>query len=113
MSHRPDAAQGSFYTVEDRRVVAETPELRVVRFTLAPGEVIPWHFHSNVADTFFCLEGTLEVETRAPRACHRLSTGDQCEVPPKTAHVVSNKSDARTRFLIVQGVGAYDFVPLG
>lgn len=113
MSHPPDTAWGRLYTVEDRQVIAETPELRVTRFTLAPGEVIPWHYHSNVTDTFFCLEGALEVETRAPRACHQLAPGDQCAVPPKTAHVVSNKSGARARFVIVQGVGAYDFVPVG
>lgn len=30
----------------------------------------------------------MEVETRAPRAVHRLTPGQRCEVLPKTAHIV-------------------------
>jgi hypothetical protein len=34
-------------------------------------------------------------------------------VPPKTAHYVRGENDGPCRFLIVQGVGVYDFVPVG
>ena len=101
------------YTVEDTTVIAETPDLRVLTITLAAGEAIPWHYHSTVTDTFFCLEGALEIESRAPRASHALGPGDTCAVEPKTAHLVSNAGAGRCRFLLIQGIGTYDFVPVG
>jgi len=36
-----------------------------------------------------------------------------CAVPPKTAHYVHGAADGPCKFLIVQGVGVYDFVPVG
>ena len=101
------------YTVEDTTVRAETEELRVLEITLAPGEAVPWHYHTNITDRFYCLEGLLKVETRAPRAEHALAPGQTCAVANKTAHLVTNGGEARCRFLIVQGVGDYDFVPVG
>lgn len=101
------------YIVEERRTVAGTDDLVVKVFTLGEGQEIPWHYHSNVTDTFFCLEGTLVVETRAPGQRHEMAVGASCEVPARTAHRVSGKDGRRCRFLIVQGIGAYDFQPVG
>ena len=53
------------------------------------------------------------VETRAPRQVYRLLPGERCAVPPKTAHYVHGEADAACRFLIVQGVGVYDFIAVG
>jgi len=53
------------------------------------------------------------VETRAPRHIYRLLAGERCAVPPKTAHYVHGAADGPCKFLIVQGVGVYDFVPVG
>ena len=55
------------YAVEDREIVAETPDLRMVVLTLGPGQEVPWHWHSNVSDHMICLEGPMVVEMRAPR----------------------------------------------
>ena len=99
--------------VERRETVAETDALRVRLYTLAEGQEVPWHYHSRITDTFFCLEGALSVETRAPGARHLLSVGESCAVPPKTAHRVTGRDGGRVRFLIVQGVGTYDFCPVG
>jgi quercetin dioxygenase-like cupin family protein len=79
-------------------------------FTLAPGETIPWHSHSSVTDWYFVLEGALSIETRAPADHQLLTVGQTYRIPPKTAHLVTNRSDSDTRFLLVQGVGAYDFL---
>ena len=103
----------SEYTVEDTTIVAETPELRVLTITLGEGESIPWHYHSNVTDSFFCLEGDLVVETRAPRDKFALRAGARCEVPPRRAHHALNGGAGRCRFLLVQGTGEYDFVKVG
>ena len=101
------------YPISGRETIAETGGLRVQVLTLGEGEKVPWHFHSEITDTFFCLEGTLEVETRAPRGLHHLAVGERCAVPPKTAHEVRGKEGRPCRFLIVQGIGEHDFHPVG
>ena len=92
---------------------AEADGLRVQGLTLGNGENIPWHYHSAVSDIFICLEGTMVVETRAPAARHQLEPGEHCVIPPRTAHEVTGKDGHGCRFTIVQGVGEYDFVPVG
>lgn len=99
----------SQYTVTDTVIVAETEQLRVLEITLAPGEAVPWHYHSHIADHFFVTEGRVTVQSRAPRALHDLGPGERCVVAPRTAHRVSNQSRAMSRFLIVQGPGPYDY----
>jgi quercetin dioxygenase-like cupin family protein len=101
------------YTVKSVEPVALGADLQVRIFTLAPGEAIPWHFHSNVTDWFFVLAGSLSIETRAPADRQRLGPGARYKVPPKTAHLVANRSDADASFVLVQGVGAYDFLKVG
>jgi len=101
------------YRIADTTIVAETVTLRVLLITLDPGDIVPWHYHSTITDRFFALEGVVVVETRAPRAHHALVAGAQIEIGPKTAHQVSNGGDGRARFVLVQGVGSYDFVPVG
>ena len=98
------------YTIEDRQLIAETPELRVQFLTLANGQEIPWHHHTAVTDTFICLEGPMVVNTKTIDADHELQPGDNCTVPPTTVHQVAGKNGRRCRFLIVQGIGKYDFV---
>ena len=98
------------YTVKNIELITETKDLRAQLFTLAPGEEIPWHWHSHITDHFFCLAGTLRIETRAPRADEWISAGGRYAVPPKTAHRTSNDGDREDcRFLLLQGVGTYDF----
>lgn len=101
------------YAVEAREMVAETPDLRMVVLTLAPGQEVPWHWHSNVTDNMICLEGPLVVEMRAPRETIELRAGERCAVPPKRAHRVSGKNGGRCKFAILQGIGRYDFNPVG
>lgn len=99
--------------IAGRETIAEGADMRVRVLTLAPGECIPWHYHSEITDYFVCLEGPMTVETRAPRAEFRLEPGSRCEVAPKTAHWVRGVNDGPCKFLIVQGVGVYDNVPVG
>ena len=101
------------YEIAGQELVAEGADLQVQVLTLAAGQSVPWHYHSEITDSFFCLEGQLVVETRAPRAVHQMAPGERCAVPPKTAHLVHGKDGGPCRFLLVQGVGVYDFVPVG
>jgi quercetin dioxygenase-like cupin family protein len=101
------------YTIANRELVAEGADLRVQVLSLAAGQCVPWHYHSEISDSFVCLEGPMVVETRAPRRVYRLLPGERCAVPPKTAHYVRGEADGPCKFLIVQGIGVYDFVPVG
>jgi len=101
------------YTVEHTQIVVETPELRMVRITLGRGEFVPWHWHSDVTDRFVCLKGSLCVETRAPRASHDLAAGGECTVAAKVAHTARNAGKDECRFLVIQGVGPYDYNAVG
>lgn len=97
------------YEVKSVETVVAGSDVRARRYRLAPGDVIPWHFHSEVTDYYFCLEGRLSIETRAPRDHSILPVGGDYTIPPKTAHRISNGGESECRFLLLQGVGRYDF----
>ena len=107
-----DRSRGN-YQIAGRELVAEGADMRVTVLTLARGQCVPWHYHSEITDSFVCLEGPMVVETRAPRNAYRLQPGERCTVPAKTAHYVAGEAGGACRFMIVQGVGIYDFVPVG
>ena len=87
--------------------------MRVTVLILDRGECVPWHWHSEVGDDFVCLEGPMVVETRAPRQEFVLQPGERCSVKAKTAHYVHGKDGGPCKFLLVQGVGVYDFMAVG
>jgi quercetin dioxygenase-like cupin family protein len=98
------------YKVRDIHVVAKGADVLVREYTLDPGEAIPWHHHTGVSDYYYGLEGLLLVETRNPEARHEIRVGQSARVNPPSAHHVSNPGRSPCRFLLVQGVGKYDFV---
>jgi quercetin dioxygenase-like cupin family protein len=93
-----------------RVIIAETPTLRVMEYTLASGEAQPWHYHSEITDVFYCLEGRIEVDCRDPAHQQTLHPGKKGSMPVQTIHRVRNASDGTSRYLLIQGVGTYDFV---
>jgi mannose-6-phosphate isomerase-like protein (cupin superfamily) len=108
-------AGNASYPLENRELIAEVPgQLRMQVLTLAAGQEVPWHWHSAVTDTFWCMEdGPMVIEMRAPRETVELRPGQMFAVPPRRAHRVTGKDGGRCRFAILQGVGRYDFQPVG
>jgi len=100
-------------TITGRELIMEGTDMRVQVLTLDEGESIPWHFHSEITDYFVCLEGTLVVETKAPSSTHLLEVGERCSVSPMNAHYVHGLEMSKVKFLILQGVGVYDNIPVG
>ena len=107
-----DRSRGN-YVIKGRETVAEGADLRVTILTLDNGQCVPWHWHSEVADHMICLEGPMVVEMRAPRETIELAAGQRCTVPPRRAHHVSGKAGGPCKFAILQGIGRYDFHPVG
>ena len=100
------------YEVERRARYAERPGFRISELQISPTQQVPWHFHSNVRDTFYVLTGSIRVFMRDPKEEVRLGVGETYTVAPRRPHLVINGGDSSATFLILQGVGEYDFVPL-
>jgi quercetin dioxygenase-like cupin family protein len=102
---------GAGYRVKRVEPVVKGTDVQARVFTLAPGEAIPWHFHRASTDHYFVLEGTLSVATRGPTAGQRMiEAGGSYKIGPDTPHRIANDGDADCRFLLIQGVGAYDWI---
>jgi quercetin dioxygenase-like cupin family protein len=97
------------YEVKNVEPIVVGSDVQVRVFTLAHGDVIPWHYHGESTDHYFVLRGTLTIETRGPDERRALSIGKRFKIPPGTAHRISNESGADCQFLLVQGVGKYDW----
>src|SRR5262249_17363230 len=89
-------------------VVGTDVQARV--FTLAPDEFIPWHCHSESTDHYFVLSGTLSITTRDPNDELMLESGGRYKIKAGTSHLIANRAKSDCVFLLVQGVGKYDFI---
>lgn len=101
-----------FYEVERRAEHAARPGFRITELQISPSQKVPWHYHTHVQDTFYVLEGTLRLFLREPKEEIRLRPGDTYSVGPRRPHLVTNAGKGSTVFLVLQGIGEYDFVPL-
>jgi mannose-6-phosphate isomerase-like protein (cupin superfamily) len=90
-----------------------TKNVTVRVLSLLAGESAPWHFHKEVTDNMFCLSGELSVRLKNPDGEVRLELGQRCEVRPPRAHQVANMGSEEATYLLVQGVGQYDFNIVG
>ena len=100
------------YEVEHRAQHAARPGFRIQELRLSEKQKVPWHYHSNVHDTFYVIEGALRIFLQQPKEEVRLARGQTFSVPPKRPHLVTNGGDTSAVFLVLQGIGDYDFVPL-
>jgi quercetin dioxygenase-like cupin family protein len=100
------------YEVERRARHAERPGFRISELQISPTQQVPWHFHSNIQDTFYVLEGSIRIFMREPKEEVRLGSGETYAVAPRRPHLVTNAEDRSATFLLLQGIGEYDFVPL-
>ena len=105
-----DASQ--FYEVERRAFHAQRPGFRINELQISPKQQVPWHYHSNIQDTFYVLQGPIRIFLQDPKDDVRLGPGETYSVPPRRPHLVTNASDVSATFLVLQGIGEYDFVPL-
>jgi len=94
-------------------VLIQTDNVRVRVMKLPPGETTPWHFHQQVTDHMICLSGLIEVRLRREEAVYVLQPGQRCTVEVRCVHQVANAStEEAASYLLIQGVGRYDFNPV-
>src|SRR2546430_2708358 len=97
------------YKIKNVETVVKGTDVQVRLFTLAPSETIPWHFYRDSTDHYFVLEGLLSISTREPASRRTLSIGQSHKITPGTPHLIANGGEDDCRFLLVQGVGTYDW----
>ena len=100
------------YEVERRDRHAERPGFRISELQLSPTQTVPWHFHTNISDTFYVLEGEMRLFLQQPKQEVRLKPGETFCAAPGRPHLVTNAGQTSLTFLIMQGIGEYDYVPL-
>jgi mannose-6-phosphate isomerase-like protein (cupin superfamily) len=100
------------YEVERRARHAERPGFRISELQISPTQQVPWHHHTHIQDTFYVLDGELRIFLRDPREDVRLTPGQTYAVRPGRAHLVTNPGQRSATFLVLQGIGEYDYVPL-
>lgn len=100
------------YEVERRAYHLLRPGFRISELQLSPTQTVPWHYHSHVSDTFYVIEGQLRLFLQQPKQEIRLGPGESYAVAAGRPHLVTNASDTSMTFLVLQGVGEYDYIPL-
>jgi quercetin dioxygenase-like cupin family protein len=98
------------YHVKRVEPVMVGSDMQARLFTLAPGDEIPWHRHSECADHYFVLEGALTVRTWKLKREKTVQIGRHYRIAPRTPHLISNRSGADCRFLLLQGIGKCDWI---
>ena len=105
-----EAATKANYTVKNIEVVAKGADIQARIFTLALGEVIPWHRHSESTDHYLYYMARSPLIRGNRDNEHILEIGGRYKITPDTEHLISNREATDCRFLLLQGVGKYDFI---
>ena len=100
------------YEVEHRARHAERPGFRIQELRLSKTQKVPWHYHNKVQDTFYVLEGSLRIFLMEPKEEVRLAPGETYTVKARRKHLVTNGGETPVSFLVLQGIGEYDYVPV-
>ena len=97
--YSPDAHAG---TVNMRIIGQETVGARNVEVVLGiidPGGQAEPHFHTDIEQVFYLLEGRVEVEMRGEK--EKMEPGDAVYFPPGERHQVDVLGDRPARLLVI------------
>lgn len=95
-------------TSEETLLQTESVKVRVME--LPPGEGTAWHYHQEITDHMVGLSGQVQVNLRQSYESRILRPGERCRVEAGRVHqVVNPSSDQPASYLLIQGVGRYDF----
>jgi len=89
----------------------DRPGFRISEIRLTPAQRVPWHHHSNIQDTFYVLSGRIRITLRFPDEQIELGVGENWG-PARAGrpHQVTNAGADTANFLVLQGMGEYDFI---
>jgi quercetin dioxygenase-like cupin family protein len=92
---------------------AERPGFRISELRMSPTQQVHWHYHTNIQDTFYVLDGSVRITLRDPDEQVELQPGESWgPVRPGRPHLVTNSGGESATFLVLQGIGDWDHIPL-
>ena len=95
--------------MQETEVIVKTDNVRVRVMMLRSRELAAWHYHTQVTDDIFCLDGKIIVRMQGPDEEIHLSPGQRAHIQPGRNHQLENLDDTESSYLLVQGIGKYDF----
>ncbi len=97
--------------MKKEEIIIQTEDVKVRIIELLVGESGPFHFHTEITDNMFGISGEIIVSMKNPTGKIILKPGVHCKIEPGRVHCVSNNHNSETsKYLLVQGVGVYDFI---
>lgn len=97
--------------MKNEEIIIQTENVKVRIIELQPGEIAPFHYHTEITDNMFGLSGEIIVNIRKPEKQIILTPGVRCKIEVGRVHqVINNRKDETSKYLLVQGVGTYDFI---
>lgn len=100
------------YPVERRARHAERDGFRISELQISPAQSVPWHYHTIIQDTFYVLACRIRIHLQEPKEAIELGPGETYTVEAGRPHLVRNAGAGSATFLVLQGIGEYDYVPL-
>ena len=92
-------------------IIIQTENVKVRVIELQPAENAPFHFHTEITDNMFGISGEIIVNMKNPIEKVSLKPGVHCKIEPGRVHqVINNLKNKSSKYLLVQGVGTYDFI---
>ncbi len=99
--------------MKEVEVILKTDSVRVRIMSLDPREIGEWHYHTEVTDDIFGLTGTILIRWKEPDQEIKLTPGIRCQIKVGKIHQLENVGSDDAEYLLVQGVGEYDFNTVG
>ncbi len=97
--------------MKKEQIILQTENVKVRIMELWPGEETPLHHHTEITDNMFGLTGEILVMMKNPDERVVLTPGVHCTVATGRRHQVANhRKSENSTYLLVQGVGTYDFI---
>jgi len=94
---------------EEILILTDNARARVLR--LQPGKATALHYHTEITDHMLGVSGEIVVHLKDPEEKIVLTPGKRCTIPPGRRHqVVNTLTDEISEYLLIQGVGRYDFI---
>ncbi len=94
-------------------ILIKTDNVSARILDLKAGEALPWHYHSEVTDFVFALDDQIEIQLRSPEEKVLLRPGQRYTISAGRVHRVVNLCEKNNNYLLIQGIGKYDFNTVG